>query len=869
MSEKNSLFHLLTIEQTIKKFGTAKMGLSSNEAQKRLEENGPNLLPEGKKKGFFHILIEQLKNVMLIVLLFAAGISFALGEITDGVIILLVVVLNVLLGAIQESRASAALDALKEMSAPNAMVIRDGSASKIPAQELVVGDIVLLEAGSAVPADLRLIEAASLYALESSLTGESLPVEKHTEALVDEKAVVGDMTNMVFMGCDITQGRGSGVVVKCSKDTEMGKIAVSLATTKDSATPLQKNLNSISKTLSIAVIIIAAVIFAIGLFSGRALFDMFLLSISLAVAAIPEGLATVVTILLAMGMKRMAQRGAIIRKLTAVEALGSTQVICSDKTGTLTKNQMTIEKVYHDFELFDAGSASLKLSECMAYCNDANLRADCTTIGDPTETALVDYLVKYDLFDENELRSRRREDEIPFDSKRKLMSVIVKKDKLICYTKGAPDVLISRCTKALKNDKVVPFTDELKSKALNVNNAMATDALRVLAFSYKPVENDDVTDIDAVENDLIFIGLCGQMDPPRDEAKVAVASCLKAGIKPVMITGDHIETAKAIASRIGILDETRIAITGREVGEMTDDELIEKVANIAVFARVSPEHKVRIVDAWQAKGMVVAMTGDGVNDAPALKSADIGVGMGITGTDVSKNASDIVLTDDNFATIVKAIEQGRNIFTNISKAIKFLLSSNLGEVIAIFIATLLGWHIFLPVHILWINLVTDTFPALALGMEPAEKNIMSRPPRDSRQSFFTKKITISLIIHGTVEGLITLGVYVVGLKVFNNPQAATTMAFITLGLTQLFYALGERFESASFFSSPFSNKFMILAFFGSAALQVSVAVIPPIARAFSLVPLTNIQWIIALCSPMLMLLFSEVVKFVKSHKRKK
>ena len=755
------------------------------------------------------------------------------------------------------------------MSAPSAMVIRDGIADKIPARGLVVGDIVLLEAGSSVPADIRLTEAASLYALESPLTGESLPVEKHTEALTDGKTVLGDMTNMVFMGCSITQGRGSGVVVRSGKDTEMGKIAERLAATEDEVTPLQKNLNSISRTLSIAVLIIAAVIFAIGLISGRALFDMFLLSISLAVAAIPEGLATVVTILLAMGMKRMAQRGAIVRKLTAVEALGSTQVICSDKTGTLTKNQMTIEKVYHDFELFGAGSTNQKLSECMAYCNDANLRADRTVMGDPTEAALVYYLVKYNLFNENELRSRQREDEIPFDSKRKLMSVIVKKDGgLICYTKGAPDILISRCTKALADGKAVPFSDELKKKALGANHLMASDALRVLAFAYKPVETDDVSDIDGVENDLIFIGLCGQMDPPREEAPPAVASCLKAGIKPVMITGDHIETAKAIASRIGILDETRIAVTGRDVQEMTDDELRQKVRDIAVYARVSPEHKVRIVDAWQAEGMVVAMTGDGVNDAPALKSADIGIGMGITGTDVSKNASDMVLTDDNFATIVKAVEQGRNIFTNISKAIKFLLSSNLGEVIAIFIATLLGWRIFLPVHILWINLVTDTFPALALGMEPAEADIMSRPPRDSKQPFFTKKLTFGLIMHGVVEGLIALGVYIVGLKVFKSPEAATTMAFIALGLSQLFHSLGERFEHASFFSAPFSNKFMIIAFLGSSALQISVAVIPFLARAFSLVPLTGTQWVIALFSPILMLLFSEAEKLIRHITKK-
>jgi Ca2+-transporting ATPase len=861
--------HMMTIDETFSEYNTSELGLGSDEAKKRQEKYGANTLPEGKKKTFLQMLLLQLKNVMLLVLLGAAGISFAMSEITDGVIILLVVVLNVFLGAIQESRASAALDALKEMSAPHAMVIRDGAAIKIDAREVTIGDIVLLEAGSSIPADIRLIESASLFALESPLTGESLPVEKSTAAIDNKDAVTGDMTNMAFMGCSISAGRGSGVVVAIGKDTQMGKIAGKLAETPDESSPLQKNLNSISKTMSIAVIIIAVVIFAIGLFSGRELFDMFLLSISLAVAAIPEGLATVVTIMLAMGMKRMAQKGAIVRNLTAVETLGSTQVICSDKTGTLTKNQMTIEKMFHDFAISEPGKSVGHLNQCMALCNDANIGKDEKVIGDPTETALIDYLLKYNLVDENALRTRTRENEIPFDSDRKLMSVIVKADNgLICYTKGAPDVLLARCTKALVNGEVVPFTDELREKASDGNHQMAHDALRVLAFSYKQVQHADISDINAVENDLIFVGLCGQMDPPREEAKIAVSSCLRAGIKPVMITGDHIETAKAIAERIGILDNERTAITGRELQHITDEELQNRVKDIAVFARVSPEHKGRIVDAWQKNGMVVAMTGDGVNDAPALKSADIGVGMGITGTDVSKGASDIVLTDDNFATIVTSVEQGRNIYTNIKKAIKFLLSSNLGEVIAIFIATLLGWKLFLPVHILWINLVTDTFPALALGMEPGETDIMHRKPRDSRKSFFTKKLTTALVMHGLFEGMIALGVYIVGLKVFADAAVATTMAFIALGLTQLFHALGERFEHSSFFSSPFSNRYMILAFFGSAILQVSVAIIPPIAKAFSLAPLTSTQWLIALLSPILMLVYSEIEKLIKYLKNK-
>ncbi len=863
MCETSKLPYLLSVDETIIEYKTTKLGLSQSEVDIRLKKYGTNTLPEGRKNTFFKILFLQLKNIMLLVLLSAAGISFALGQMTDGIIILLVVLLNVLLGAIQESKASDALEALKEMSAPYATVIRDGEAGKIDAKNVVVGDIVLLEAGSAVPADLRLIESVSLYALESPLTGESLPVEKNTDIIKDEYVVVGDMKNMAFMGCSISAGRGSGVVAAAGKDTQMGKIADKLSETHDEITPLQKNLNKISKTLSIAIIIIAIAVFAIGMLTGRDLFDMLLLAISLAVAAIPEGLATVVTIMLAMGMKRMAEQGAIVRKLTAVEILGAIQVICSDKTGTLTKNQMTVEKMYFDFDIKKAGAGTKHMNNCMAYCNDANLGMNNKIIGDPTETALIDYLLKYNLMDEKILRTRTRIGEIPFDSNRKLMSVIVKDENLICYTKGAPDILILKCTKVNFNDEIIEFTDELKNKALKANNNMAHDALRVLAFSYKKIDKYDAADIASLENDLIFIGLCGQMDPPREQVKDSVLACLKAGIKPVMITGDHIETAKAIAERIGILDDKRISVTGREIQNLTDKELKNKVKDIAVFARVSPEHKVRIVDAWQANGMVVAMTGDGVNDAPALKSADVGVGMGITGTDVSKNAADIILTDDNFATIVTSVELGRNIYANISKAIKFLLSSNLGEIIAIFIATLFGWRLFLPVHILWINLVTDTFPALALGMEPGEKEIMMRPPRNSKQSFFTKKITSQLILHGIFEGIIALSVFIVGIKVFNNPGIATTMAFVSLGLTQLFHALGERFESKSFFSSPFSNKYMIYAFCGSYLLQVSVAVIKPVAKAFSLVPLNGTQWLIALLSPFLMLIYSEIEKLIK------
>ena len=869
MKSMHAAYHLLGVEESLSHLETTAQGLSPQEAQERLTKYGENKLSEGKKKSILLIFLEQFKNVMIWVLLAAALISLILKEVPDAIIIALVVLLNSVMGTIQEAKAEAALDALKEMAAPMAKVIRGGNVVELPAKDLVMGDVVLLEAGDNVPADLRLIESASLKIIEAALTGESAAVEKVIDAIEDENAVVGDRINMAYLGSAVSYGRGAGVVCATGSDTEMGKIADKLAETTKEETPLQRKMGEISKILSIGVVIIAAVIFGVGLLTGREVFEMFLLAVSLAVAAIPEGLATVVTVVLALGMKRMAKRGAIIRKLPAVETLGGTQVICSDKTGTLTQNRMTVEKIYVDdtlYEAADTSSSSVKmLACCMAICNDANLSEEGHAVGDPTETALMDYVLTQGLWDEHTLRTRERAGEIPFDSDRKLMSVIIEDDGYRNFVKGAPDILLSRCTKVTINNEIIPMDDTMRQNILDANKGLADDALRVLAFAYKDVASKDTSDVLATESDLTFIGLCGEMDPPRQEAADAVAACREAGITPVMITGDHRDTAVAIATRLGILGDGREAITGAEIEAMSDTELEQIVQHTGVYARVSPEHKVRIVDAWQRQGMVVAMTGDGVNDAPALKSADIGVGMGITGTDVSKGASDMVLTDDNFATIVKAVREGRKIFTNIKKAVKFLLSSNMGEVLALFIATLAGFSIFKPVHILWINLVTDTFPALALGVEKEEDDVMRHSPRNPKLPFFSKAMWREIVIHGAVEGLIALGIYLLGLKLY-TPQVATTLAFVTLGLTQLFHALGGRFETRSFFSSPFSNKSMILAFAVSALLQVLVVIIPPIRNVFELAALGGIQWVMCVGASLLMLIYSEIEKAIKRAK---
>ncbi len=863
----NKAWHTRNQKDIIKELNSSETGLTAQEAKQRLEKDGPNKLSEGKKRTLLGIFFAQFGDLMIWVLIGAAIVSAVAPllegghpEFTDAAIILVVVLLNAVLGTIQESKAEAALDALKQMAAPGAKVLRGGNLLKIPASELVVGDIISLEAGDSVPADIRIIESASLKIEESALTGESVPVDKSSVTIGDEKAPLGDRLCMGFLGTSVTYGRATAIVVETGMNTQMGAIASHLASTEKETTPLQKKLNQISNIISIGVLGIAVLVFALIMLSKtEKVNDAFMTSVALAVAAIPEGMVAVVTIVLAMGMRRMAGRGAIIRRLPAVETLGSTQVICSDKTGTLTQNKMTVVKLWTErstpSEKGVGDNVDPLFFEAMFHCNDSRLDDSNNPIGDPTETAFITHLLTTNLRKAEDIRNRTRAGEIPFDSERKLSTVAIKHNGAMrIFVKGAPDVLLSRCK----------MSAGLQVEAEKQNEEMAKKALRVLAYGYKDVEKADFNNAYEVENGLTFIGLAGMIDPARPEAKAAIAVCRKAGIVPVMITGDHKITAVAIATDLGILsaNDSRRAITGAELELMSEADLDRDVEHIGVYARVAPEHKSRIVAAWQRKGKIVSMTGDGVNDAPALKSADIGVGMGITGTDVSKGASDMVLTDDNFATIVTAVGEGRRIFDNIHKTVRFLLSSNAGEVLAILITTLLGWKLLLPVHILWINLVTDTFPALALGVEPAEKDIMERKPRDQKTPFFTGREWGRVVLTGAAEATLAIIAFIIGGGT-ENQSVAMTMAFLTLALSQLFAAVGFQSERHSAFSMRFKeHKPLWLAFFGSALLQLVVILVPPIRDLFELSMLDWLQWVqvVALC--LLMLLFIEGQKLV-------
>lgn len=854
-------FYAVSIEEALKAGGSGKNGLSHEEAQMLLEKNGPNALQEGKRKTLAAIFFTQFADLMIWVLIAAAALSGFFGEWVDAMIIAFVVIMNAVLGTIQESKAEAALEALKKMAAPTAKVLRGGSIARIPASRLVVGDVVSLEAGDSVPADLRLFDCASLKAEESSLTGESAPVEKQCDAVLPPDTPLGDRVNMAFMGTSITYGRGYGLVVATGMDTQMGAIAGQLSAAVKETTPLQKKLNQISNVLSIGVLGIAAVIFLIGLLSGNEPVSMFLTAVSLAVAAIPEGLVAVVTIVLALGMSRMAQKGAIIRRLPAVETLGSTQVICSDKTGTLTQNRMTVQEISSD--------APALLYDAMAHCNDSSLDENGRPVGDPTETALIDYLQSNHLWTQDQLQNRSRAGEIPFDSARKLSTVAVLHPSgtgLRIFVKGAPDVLLSRCTGEVGKDGTpLPLSPNRRLAHEQQNEAMAQKALRVLAFAYKDAPHADFSDDASVESDLVFCGLTGMIDPPRPEAKDAIALCRKAGVLPIMITGDHKTTAVTIAGDLGILSDGREAITGADLQKMDDETLYHRVEKIGVYARVAPEHKTRIVEAWQKRGKIVAMTGDGVNDAPALKTANIGVGMGIIGTDVSKGASDMVLTDDNFATIVTAIREGRRIFSNIHKTIRFLLSCNAGEVLAILFATIMGWHLLSPVHILWINLVTDTFPALALGVEPAEKDIMLRPPIDSRQALISGGDWLRIFLIGIAQAVLATAAYLLG----GMGETGTSMAFLTIAFSQLFASIGFQSEYHSAFTMrPKEHRILWLAFLGSAFLQLIVFFIPGIRTLFELGALSIVQWLIVLGLCALMLGFIELLKLIRRLKQK-
>ncbi len=875
-TEKNIIYHSVAIEDLIKSLGTSGEGLGEKQAAERIGTYGKNILREGKKPSLLSRFFQQFRNVMVVTLLAAAVISILLQEVKSAYIIFVVIIVNSILGVFQENKAEKALEALKSMSAPMAKVKRRGKVQLINSEELVPGDMVLLEAGDRVPADMRLIEISNLRIDESMLTGESVPTDKTINPIENNDLPLGDQKNMAFMGCHVTYGRGTGVVTSTGMETQMGRIAGGLQDTEPKETPLQNRLTELTKLLTVAITIISVVIFAIGVIKGRELFQMLLIAVSLAVAAIPEGLPAIITIVLALGVQKMAKRHAIIRKLSTVETLGCTQVICSDKTGTLTQNQMTVQELYLGGKtvscanLEDSG-VSKTLLQIMVACNDAKLNLKngiiVDSIGDPTEIALIECASAKHVFSEELKETMPRLNEIPFDSERKLMTTINRRDSALrVMTKGAPDILLARCNRILGHDGVQPLTELRLAEIRQVNLEMGQKALRVLGLAYKDLgELPDEVDSSGIEKDLIFTGLVGMIDPPRDEVKKAVELCVQAGIKPVMITGDHKETAIAIAKEVRILKDSREAITGAELNGMEDAELEERVAAYSVYARVSPEHKVRIVKAWKNKGKIVAMTGDGVNDAPALQAADIGIGMGITGTDVSKGVSDMVLSDDNFATIVSAVEEGRKLYNNIRKSIQFLLSTHLGEIVTLFIATLFNWMILHPIHLLWVNLITDSLPALALGVEKAESDIMREKPRDAKQSLFADGVGISILYQGILKGVITLAAFYLGMSLYSM-ETAVTIAFATLGLVQLTHAFTVRSNKISLYRQGIlSNPYLLGAFLISGALQVLVIVIPALNDLFKVVRLDLGQWalvVTASCS------IIPLVELVKTFQRK-
>ncbi|NLW01484.1 MAG: calcium-transporting P-type ATPase, PMR1-type [Clostridiales bacterium] len=874
---ENTLWHVMSIEEVEEKLSTSfDKGLSKDEAQQRLEEYGPNELEQKERKSVFSMLFDQFKDFMVIVLMAAAVISGALGEITDSIIIMLIVILNAILGVVQEYKAEQSLEALKRMASPAAKVIRDGNPDVIPASQLVVGDVVILETGELIPADIRLGQTSNLKIEEAALTGESVPVEKISETLDKEDLSVGDRLNMAYSGSIVTYGRGRGIVIGTGMNTEMGKIAEMIQTGEDMTTPLQKRLDVLGKGLATAALGICAVIFIVGILYGRNIFNMFLTSVSLAVAAIPEGLPAIVTIVLAIGVQRMARRNAIIRKLPSVETLGSATVICSDKTGTLTQNRMTVEQAYYNNEFVNTRQLKGKeeldqhlklLISVGILCNDTQIIVESEgkkTVGDPTETALVELGLKAGLDKDVLDADMPRVDELPFDSERKLMSTVHRiNGKYRVFTKGAPDVLVSRCNRILLNGDIVELSHQQTELIQNANDNMASKALRVLALAYKDLDTIKFNNKEEeLERDLVFIGLVGMIDPPRPEAKEAIKICKRAGIKPVMITGDHKITAVAIARELGILKHEDEAITGVELERLSDEEFEEKVKNYSVYARVSPEHKVKIVKAWQKWGEIAAMTGDGVNDAPALKRADIGAAMGNVGTDVAKEASDMVLTDDNFATVVAAVEEGRIIYSNILKAIQFLLSCNIGEILVLFIATILNWREpLLPIHILWVNLVTDSLPALALGVEPAEPDIMDRKPRDPQARIFDKGMIARIVYQGMMIGVLTLTAYIIGLR--DGYAVAQTMAFSVLALSQLSHVFNVRSNKHSIFKIGFtSNRYVLGAVAVSALLQISVVSIPFLSNVFKVAQLGVRNWIWVLLLTLIPVVIVEIVKML-------
>ena len=857
LEQQTKPVYLQSVEDVFKEVQSSPSGLSSQEAASRLEKYGANTLQEGKKKSLLEKFVDQFKDFMILVLLVAAVVSMFAhqGEPdpTDAIIILAVVLLNAVLGVFQESKAEEAIEALKKMASPVASVLRDGHVEHIKGEDIVVGDVVILEAGDVVPADMRLFEVNTVKIEESALTGESVPVDKDLVIPTGDEVGIGDRTNMAFSSTNVTYGRAVGVVTSTGMNTEVGKIANMLANTEEGKTPLQENQDALGKWLTIMILVIAVIIFVVGMLRGNEWTHMLLTAIAIAVAAIPEGLPAISTIILALGTQKMAQRNAIVRKLPAVETLGGVEIICSDKTGTLTLNQMTVEKMVYDNEIHDASEEISKDNialRVMNLANDTKISQDNSLLGDPTETAMVQYGLDKNYDVREELVNIPRIAEVPFDSTRKLMTTIhqLEDGKYLVATKGAPDMLLDRVTKIEKHGEVSAFTEDDRTTLMKLNKEMATQALRVLAMAYKVIDTlPETVDTDSIEHDLIFAGLVGMIDPERKEAAAAIKVAQSAGIRTIMITGDHRDTAQAIAKRLGILrpDQEDGVLTGGELNDISDEELERTVETYSVYARVSPEHKVRIVKAWQKNGKVVSMTGDGVNDAPSLKQADIGVGMGITGTEVSKGASDMVLADDNFETIVVAVEEGRKVFANIQKAVQYLLSANFGEVMTMFVATMAGWSILEPIHILWINLVTDVFPAIALGLEEAEADIMSHPPRGKGSNFLSNGVLPSIFYQGFFEGGITLFVFWYATHIANwgNP-VGETMAFATLGLIQLFHAFNVKSVYKSLGTvGAFKNKLFNYAILVSAVMLLSVMVIPGLTTVFDVAILTAGQWL--------------------------
>ncbi len=909
MEKKQNLWFHKSVDETKEYFKLdEENGLSNEQVNENRQKYGTNELQTKKKKSTFVKFLEQFKDFMIIVLIIAAIISGVVGYIegegiTDSIIILIVVILNAVIGVIQENKAEKSLEALQKLSAHVSKVIRNGKMEVIPAKELVPGDIVVLDTGDYVPADLRIIEAVNLKSQEASLTGESVPVEKSANTIEQEEVDLGDRENMLFSSSLITYGRGKGIVVETGMNTEVGKIAGIINSAEETQTPLQEKLNKLGKTLGIAALVICAIIFVIGLLYGKDPIEMFMTAVSLAVAVIPEGLAAVSTIVLAIGVQRMVKRHAIVKKLPAVETLGSTTVICSDKTGTLTQNKMTVEKIFYNGKLLDAKEVKQNIDknlEKLVYismlCNDTKISANNELTGDPTETALVD--MGFNLqFEKNIYDKNPRIKEIPFDSDRKLMTTVNKiNDKYVVLTKGGVDELLARCNKYLYDGEERNDLENYKKVITKNNEDMAKDALRVLSMAYKEIDHEPTDEeMKDIEQDLIYVGMVGMIDPPRLEVKDAVDKCKKAGIKTVMITGDHKITAIAIAKSLGILQGEEEALTGAELEKMSDEDLTKNIRKYSVYARVSPEHKVRIVKAWQANGEIVAMTGDGVNDAPALKTADIGCAMGIVGTDVSKEAADVILTDDNFATIVSSVEEGRRIYDNILKAIQFLLSSNVGEVITLFVAILItpllgnlfGIDInlivpLLPIHILWINLVTDSLPALALAVDPPQKDVMDRKPNKNK-SVFTKGMIWRIVYQGILIGVITIVAFIVGLATpdENLPviegltneeikvEIGQTMAFCVLAFSQLVHVFNVRDNKTSIFKTGiFSNKQLILAVLASAALMLGILLIPALRHVFSIpvLPVGNILEIVVLS--LMPLIVVELFKLIKINTSK-